>query len=304
LFYQIIKLFALMAMKIFCPFLVIANKEALDKKGPALLIANHPNSFLDAIIIGLQCRQPIYFLVRGDAFRKIWHRKTLRFLHMLPVYRQRDVQEIMHLNDVSFRAAHGLLEKGCIVLIFIEGICENQHTLQPFKKGAARIAWAAREIANFHVLPIGIAYDSFSGIGKSVQIHVGESMTPAQLMQKETVALNYLQFNQILFNQLNQLIRVPKKLKRHPQNLIAFVGLALHYFFYKMISNQIRNKTAGTVFYDSVLFGVLLIVYPFYLLALAAILLLAGVTPLIVFLILLLHIVSARFYVMAVEHKK
>ena len=303
MFYQIIKLFALLAMKLFCPFLVIANKEALDKNGPALLIANHPNSFLDAIIIGLQCKQPIHFLARGDAFRKNWHRKILRLLHMLPVYRQRDGHENLHLTDASFRAAHQLLEKGGIVLIFIEGICVNKHPLQPFKKGAARIAWAAREIDNFRVLPIGIAYDSFSGIGKSVKIQVGESLLPKQLMNKESAALNYLQFNKIVHENLNKLISPPAKPTRRPHSAMAFVGRALHYFFYKMISHQIKKKTAGTVFYDSVLFGVLLFAYPLYLFLLAVIMLLADVTPMVVLLILLLHIVSARFYVIAVEDK-
>jgi hypothetical protein len=39
-----------------------------------------------------------------------------------------------------------------------------------------------------------------------------------------------------------------------------------------LISNFVWSRTAGTVFYDSVLFGVLLFTYPVYLLGFSAVL--------------------------------
>ena len=49
----------------------------------------------------------------------------------------------------------------------------------------------------------------------------------------------------------------------------AIAGLSIHLPFYLPIKKLIRNKTNGTVFYHSALFGVLIIIYPFYLIILS-----------------------------------
>ena len=291
-------------MKIFCPFLVVTNKVALNQRGPALIVANHPNSFLDAIIIGLLCKHPIYFLARGDAFQKGWHRELLGLLHLIPIYRKRDGPENLKLNNNSFQQAHSLLEKGEIVLIFIEGICVNQHQLQSFKKGAARIAEAAKNLAGFRILPVGIAYDSFSGARKSVQINVGQSQLPNQIMNTASAPQNYTQFNHIMKEALNSLITPPQKMPRRTFTGLGMIGWALHYFFYWQLSKWIKNKTSGTVFYDSVLFAVLLIAYPLYLLVIGAILLFIGLPYGYVLLILCLHVISVRFFLVPAENNK
>ncbi len=49
----------------------------------------------------------------------------------------------------------------------------------------------------------------------------------------------------------------------------ALTGVLIHLPVYLPLKNFIKNKTKGTVFYDSTLFAALLIVYPFYVLLLA-----------------------------------
>lgn len=49
----------------------------------------------------------------------------------------------------------------------------------------------------------------------------------------------------------------------------ALTGVLIHLPVYSPLKNFIKNKTKGTVFYDSTLFAALLIVYPFYVLLLA-----------------------------------
>jgi 1-acyl-sn-glycerol-3-phosphate acyltransferase len=63
---------------------VVHHQTLTTTKGPLLITANHPNSFLDAIIIGALFQQPVHFLARGDAFKKPWHRWLLEQLHMIP----------------------------------------------------------------------------------------------------------------------------------------------------------------------------------------------------------------------------
>jgi len=136
---QLLKILIQAGLWLFCNKIYLKNKQLFKTKGPLLIIANHPNSFLDALIIGSYYKRRVYFLARGDAFKKPIHRFLLESLNMIPVYRLREGKEFLHLNDYAFSRSIDLLSKGYAVLIFIEGICINSNELQPFKKGTARV---------------------------------------------------------------------------------------------------------------------------------------------------------------------
>ena len=285
-----------LALKIFCRELTLNNREALQTRGPLLLVANHPNSFLDAIIIGAQFKETVHFLARGDAFHKPWHAKLLRMLNMIPVYRLSEGRENLFLNEAAFARSKEVLSQNGIVLIFIEGICVHKHELQPFKKGAARIAMDSKDQNGFRVMPIGIAYDSFVRFGKRVRIEIGSAIAVKQLLPYEDAAQNFRYFNTVLFEEIAKRILIPKETdtKQNAFLLLPSIpGMLLHAPLYYFVRNTIRRKTAGTVFYDSVLFGVLLLLYPVYLLVLGFLLNALGLSPLLIFIVLALHPISA-----------
>lgn len=269
--YSFIKIIVRLALRIFCAGMVIKGRSALAIRGPVLITANHPNSFLDAIIIGSLFDRPVHFLARGDAFRKPWHNRLLRLLNMIPVYRLSEGKENLSLNDSSFKKSKAILSAGGIVLIFIEGICVHKHELQLFKKGAGRIAMESRTNKKLHILPLGIAYDSFENFGKQINIHIGEPLLTETVFPFEEEAKNIRNFNEVLYEEINQLIEIPPaKNKKPPVSKMFFpaaiTGNILHILFYKAIKNFVKKKTRDTVFFDSVLFGCLLILYPIYVL--------------------------------------
>ncbi len=260
-----------MALRIFCTNTTVNGRESLATSGPLLLVSNHPNSFLDAIVIGAQFDRPIHFLARGDAFQKPWHNTLLRMLHMIPIYRLREGKENLPLNEQAFQRSKQILANGGIVLIFIEGICLHTHQLQPFKKGAARIAWENRQLTGFSVLPLGIAYDHFHRFGKTVNLHFGKPLLPQILLPYEEEARSLIFFNKILYDEINQRIKVPVAagVTGFPKLIYTgtgWLGWLVHAPLYYPVKNFVQRKTAGTVFFDSVLFGVLLLLYPLYLL--------------------------------------
>lgn len=271
------------------------------ERGPLLIIANHPNSFLDAIIIAAEFDQPVHFLARGDAFRKPWHRILLSLLHMVPIYRLSEGRENLHLNEYAFETSQALLRDRQIVLIFIEGICLNTHQLQPFKKGAARIALTAvKENIPLRVLPLGISYHSFSEIGKRVRIETAKSIDAKAMLPFEDQAQNFQFFNQEIFNKLSALIdqsKIEKKTRNVFFILPSIIGHVLHIPLYRLIKNFVITKTKDTVFYDSVLFGMLLLLYPIYLLIVLSILIFVHLPFYTEALILLLHPITAWFAV-------
>jgi hypothetical protein len=259
---QLLKILIQAGLWLFCNKIHLKNKQLFTTKGALLIIANHPNSFLDALIIGSYYKRRVYFLARGDAFKKPIHRFFLESLNMIPVYRLREGKEYLHLNDYAFNKSIDLLSKGHAVLIFIEGICINSNELQPFKKGTARILEGIQKL-NLHpkIHIAGIAFNQFRGIGKTVNLVITE-MNSVPLIQNSR---DRVVFNQIVFDQLKQNILIPTTPTKFNKNHLLY---KIHLPFYNLIKNFVAKKTANTVFFDSVLFTVLLFTYPLFIISL------------------------------------
>ncbi|MFZ6025458.1 MAG: 1-acyl-sn-glycerol-3-phosphate acyltransferase [Bacteroidota bacterium] len=303
--YTLLKLPIRLALRIFCVEIDLINPQFKTEKGPLLLVANHPNSFLDAILIAAQFSEPVHFLARGDAFRKPWHRFLLGLLHTVPVYRLSEGRENLHLNEYAFKKVQELLAQQKIVLIFIEGICLNTHQLQPFKKGSVRIAISAiNEKLSLQIMPISVSYNDFAGIGKHVRIELSKPVSAKSLLLYNQEAANMQYFNRKIFGQLNNMIQLPCVIKQQGNNLffpLSLIGHFLHRPLYQIIKNIVRKKTMNTVFYDSVLFGVLLLSYPLYLLLLLTLMVFVHLPAIIIIAVIFIHPITAYI---AVRYKK
>ena len=201
----------------------------------------------------------------------------LGILQMIPVYRLSEGKENLPLNELAFQKSKEILSQNGIVLIFIEGICVHKHELQPFKKGAARIARENRTQNHLKVLPVGIAYDSFERFGKEININIGKPIPVNDLLPFDEEAKSFRYFNAIMYEEINQRIEIPRKkksnqaIKKTALFIPGLIGYILHYPLYRLLKNRLQKKTKGTVFYDSVLFGVLLFLYPLWLIIIAII---------------------------------
>ena len=257
-----------MTMYWFVPKIIVRNSERQNGTGPTLLLANHPNSFLDALLIAVSYKRPLHFLARGDVFNRPWHRVLLRLLNMYPVYRIREGRQHVHLNRTTFQFSNEVLQAGGTLLIFIEGICLNTHELQPFKKGAARIALEARHLPGFQIIPVGVAYSDFNRIGKAATVCFGNPVDPATPFVHSHEQANIFSFNQMFFPLLKELIQPPAErvVGRTSgfSHIVLTIAQLLNYPLYFPVSRKIGTLTKGTVFYDSVLFAVLHFTYPLY----------------------------------------
>jgi 1-acyl-sn-glycerol-3-phosphate acyltransferase len=293
-----------MALKIFCVSIRVHNKKALRQKGPLLIVANHPDSFFDALVIAANCTYPVSFLARGDVFTKPWHNFLLRSLNMLPVYRQREGKEHLHKNQNSFDASVEVLKNGGVLLIFIEGTCLNKNEIQPFRKGAARILQqAVAQGGSPSVLPAVITYNGFNHFGKKIFLMLGSAVPATMFFTSNTEQQNEASqrnnFNNHVMEQMTSLFKEPpsKKYKR-PLYLFPIIGIAWlwHAPFYISIKTFVAHKTKGTVFYDSVLFAVLLFAYPLYLILLFMLLQATGLPFLINAIVVIAHPLLAIIY--------
>lgn len=256
----------------------------LRQPGPMLLACNHPNSFLDAIILATLFRHPIYSLARGDAFASKNITRILNAFNMLPVYRVSEGVENLEHNYATFDACQQIFRKNGIVLIFSEGRCINEWHLRPLKKGTARLALTAWEngIA-LKVLPVGMNYSSFRKFGKNVILRFGNFIESNDISKEGITGRSITSFNAELHQQLNNLvIELPKDALRQRQLIFkttvsrfkfllfalpAFVGFLLHVPLLSLFHLIIRKKAKDH--YDSIVVGLLFFFYPVYLLILA-----------------------------------
>ncbi len=279
----------------------------LQEQGPMLISANHPNSFLDAIIMATIFKSPIYSLARGDAFAGKIITKLLESLNMLPVYRVSEGVENLEHNYTTFNACQKLFEQNKIVLIFSEGRCVNEWHLRPLKKGTARLAITAwQNNVPLKILPAGINYSSFRKFGKNIILNFGEIIYQSDIIEDLSSGKAINEINEKLKLQLHDLVyEIDKnnyqKLKKYfysKSSLLkkivlfipAIVGFILNAPLYSTIHFIIKKYAVDH--YDSIMTGLLFLLYPLYVLMIALIIFFITKT-LIAFTLLLLFPISA-----------
>lgn len=143
------------AIRVFYRF---TSEGAAPASGPVLLVANHPNSIVDAIVVAASVRRPIRFLAKATLFDQPGLGALVRAGGAIPVYRRQDDPALTDRNTRVFEAVHDALAAGAVVGIFPEGLSHSEPSLAQLRTGAARIALGAaeRRSIQFPIVPVGI----------------------------------------------------------------------------------------------------------------------------------------------------
>jgi glycerol-3-phosphate O-acyltransferase/dihydroxyacetone phosphate acyltransferase len=148
--------------------------------GPVLVVANHPNSLLDPLVIFRIAGRSTRPLAKAPLFEQAGVGLLLRAMNGLPVYRREDDPEQMGRNEDTFRAAIDALRGGEAVQVYPEGISHNEPHIQPLKTGAARIALAAEAEADWtlglRIVPVGLTYSRKTFFRGRAVASVGEPL--------------------------------------------------------------------------------------------------------------------------------
>lgn len=305
--YPLLKKLVRFGFRLYYRKTIVSYVQQIPATGPVLLVSNHPSSFMDALLIAVFANRPMHFLARGDAFNNRILAAAFRSFNMLPVYRISEGKENLDKNFETFDAVHDALTRNEMVLIFGEGISENNWDLRKQKKGAARIiirAWKSNSPAkNTTIVPVGLTYEHFKGAGKSVLINYGKTLHQSDFITK-TNAADFVQlFNNRIVQELQQLAYINPYIQQQSaehlklinawqqaesnqkdvlsllkqehwltsnQNITKIFSAKFPLLFwvwphYKAMQIITQKATNGNIFYDSILFGLTLLLSPFYL---------------------------------------
>lgn len=188
--YKLFRLWANIAIRVFYGKIEVSGIENIPKDVPILIASNHPNGFLEPIIMACLFPRPLHFMVRGDVFRKKWLKPILVNTNQIPIFRFKDGFSQLRKNDSNLQEAYKALDKGAAIILFIEGGTINIKKLRPFQKGLARMAnsYLEKEGArqDLHILPVAINFISPFVLRSRVVLNVEKSYRAADYFNNDT----------------------------------------------------------------------------------------------------------------------
>lgn len=176
--------FARGLVRFYYPRIVIEHADRIPAGAPVLLIANHPNSLIDPVLLGIVARRPVRLLAKAPLFEIPVFGHALRAAGMIPAYRGADDPRAVKRNLDSLAAAARALAAipgDSVVGIFPEGKTHDAPRLAQVKSGAARLALQALAAGakNLHVVPVALNYERKEKFRSAVWIRLGERVDVA-----------------------------------------------------------------------------------------------------------------------------
>jgi 1-acyl-sn-glycerol-3-phosphate acyltransferase len=179
--YSFLKRIIKLTLIVFFKKIVVSGKKNIPAKGALIVVANHPNTFMDPLIVAAIIRQRIGFVANGGIFVNKVVSEILRYFHIIPIYRKQDRlpgQKSDH--NKTFEKCHTYLRKGGTILIFPEGNSYYELNLRKIKSGTARIALSFAALEKFEIdlkiLPIALDYSDAIQFRSSVSVTVNPAI--------------------------------------------------------------------------------------------------------------------------------
>ena len=189
--YALLRAVAGVALRWYYRGIQIDGIDRIPRQRPLLLVVNHPNALVDALLVGWIVPRRVVITAKATLFTNRLGGWLLRRLGVVPLQRASDVANGTSgpngangpsvldpsRNRASFRAVIDALTERGVVLIFPEGKSHDEPALAPLKSGAARLALdasehpLARELA---VVPIGLVFERKDAPRTRVLVQVGE----------------------------------------------------------------------------------------------------------------------------------
>lgn len=168
-------------VKFYYPRIEVTGTDLVPRTGPVLLAANHPNSLIDPVLLGIATRRPVHLMAKAPLFTVPVFGDLMRALGMVPAYRGSDDPRQVTKNLESLAAAARQLAAGKVMGIFPEGKSHDATALALVRSGAARLAMQALAAGatGLQVVPVGINYERKERFRSAVWIKIGRPIHTA-----------------------------------------------------------------------------------------------------------------------------
>jgi 1-acyl-sn-glycerol-3-phosphate acyltransferase len=157
------------------------HPERVPASGPVLLCVNHPNNFIDSLVVGSVVGRKVHYLATAALFRQPLLGRFLLACGAIAVYRRQDDPDRMDRNVDTFAACHAAFGQGRLVAIYPEGTTHAEVRVQRIKTGAARIAlgYESQRPGELSMIPVGLSFEARKSFRSRVLVAFGEPIRPA-----------------------------------------------------------------------------------------------------------------------------
>jgi len=176
-FYRAVRAVARFWLWFFFKAVDMRRPERVPREGPVLLCINHPNNFIDSLVVGAAVRRKVHYLATAGLFRNPLVARFLLAAGAIPVWRKQD--ERTHAstdkNAETFAACAAAFEHGALIAIYPEGTTHAEARVQRLKTGAARIAlaWEAAHPRTLAMVPVGLTFEARKSFRARVLVSFG-----------------------------------------------------------------------------------------------------------------------------------
>lgn len=157
----------------------VAGRERIPEDRPVLLVANHFNGFVDALVITSALGLLPRFVAKDDLARLPLVGRLLRRSGVVFVRRRSGPdpgsEGASTDNADAFAECHRALVDRDVIAIFPEGTTHDRPRIDPIKTGAARIALGARTAGagGLVIVPVGLTFPDKLALRSSALVQIG-----------------------------------------------------------------------------------------------------------------------------------
>ncbi|MEW5901786.1 MAG: 1-acyl-sn-glycerol-3-phosphate acyltransferase, partial [Acidobacteriota bacterium] len=175
--YRVLQRLLKWGLAVFFQKIEVRHGENIPERGPVLFVANHPNSTMDALVLGGISNRMVHYIGHAGLFAHKLMAWLLGSCGVIPVLRRRGEEDRAERNVEAFEACYQVLERSGAIGIFPEGTSDMSHLVKKAKTGAARIVLEAERrnayALGVRVIPVGLHFFSRSRFRSRVLVNVG-----------------------------------------------------------------------------------------------------------------------------------
>jgi len=154
----------------------ILARERFPARGAVLVVANHPATWTDVVVLDVALGRKLQFIAHEALFRPWARGVVLDIFASLPVWHRDEDPESEARNRETFARCRARLDAGDAIAIFPEGVSGGDRDLLPLKTGLARFLLDPVAGPPRPLIPVAIHYEDRTAFRTAVVVAVGDPL--------------------------------------------------------------------------------------------------------------------------------
>ena len=188
--YRILRWLARTSVRIFFRRIEVEGVENVPRTGPVLLVPNHPNAIVDALVVVMHIKRPISVTAKSTLADFFLMGQVIRSTNVILFHRKKDMGKGADpsRNTEAIAQCRRRLEQGEAILIFPEGQSHSDPSLRPLRPGAARNALDYLQSdgtpGDLVIIPVGLHFPEKDRFRSDVWIRFGKPFDPRKWQEE------------------------------------------------------------------------------------------------------------------------